>query len=238
MSGNGCYQRSVWAVVDWCSEVRCRGLRYWTEESVWPTYVALKWPGVCGKANRSAWVSGEDLSDMEAGTLCTRTPPHIRILDLIFWVLENHWGALSLEMTLTCSFGKITAAEYACLLSCFSLVQLFATQWTVTTKLLSLSMDSLGKNTRVGCHALLQGISLIQASNPHLFCLLHWQAGSSPAAPPGKPVCVCCSVLQARRLEWVAISFSRGSSPPRALLQADSLPSEPPGKPAAEYKSC
>ena len=171
MSGNGSYQRSVWAVVDWCSEVRCRGLRYWTEESVWPTYVALKWPGVYGKANRSAWVSGEDLSDMEAGTLCTRTPPHIRILDLIFWVLENHWGALSLEMTLTCSFGKITAAEYACLLSCFSLVQLFATQWTVTTKLLSLSMDSLGKNTRVGCHALLQGISLREGSNLHLLRL-------------------------------------------------------------------
>ena len=132
MWGNGSYQRSVWAVVDWCSEVRCRGLRHWTEESVWPTYVALKWPGVCGKANRSAWVSGEDLADMEAGALCRRTPPHIRILDLIFWVLENHWGALSLEMTLTCSFGKITAAEYACVLSCFSLVQLFTTQWIVT----------------------------------------------------------------------------------------------------------
>ena len=45
--------------------------------------------------------------------------------------------------------------------------------------------DSPGKNTGVGCHALLQGIFLTQGSNPHLLCLLHWQAGSLPPAPPG-----------------------------------------------------
>ena len=38
--------------------------------------------------------------------------------------------------------------------------------------------DSLGKNTGVGCPALLQGIFPIQGSNPSLLCLLHWQAGS------------------------------------------------------------
>ena len=43
-------------------------------------------------------------------------------------------------------------------------------------------------------------------------------------------------IFQARILEWVAISFSRGSSPPgiqpgSPALQAESLPSEPPGKP-------
>ena len=43
-------------------------------------------------------------------------------------------------------------------------------------------------------------------------------------------------ILQARILEWVAISFSRGSFQPRdcepgsPTLQADSIPSEPPGK--------
>ena len=37
-------------------------------------------------------------------------------------------------------------------------------------------------------------------------------------------------ILQARILEWVAISFSRGSSPPRdRTRQADTLLSEPPG---------
>ena len=47
--------------------------------------------------------------------------------------------------------------------------------------------DSLGKNTGVDCQALLQGTFLIQGSNPSFLCLLHWKAGSSPLAPPGKP---------------------------------------------------
>ena len=43
-------------------------------------------------------------------------------------------------------------------------------------------------------------------------------------------------ILQARILEWVTISFSRGSSRPRdrtrsLALEADTLTSEPPGKP-------
>ena len=45
-----------------------------------------------------------------------------------------------------------------------------------------------------------------------------------------------CGILQARILEWVAVSFSRGSSQPRSLkLQTDSLPSELPGKPLLRY---
>ena len=49
--------------------------------------------------------------------------------------------------------------------------------------------DSSGRNTGVGCHALLQGIFPIQGSNPrHFLCLLHWQVGSLPLAPPGKPM--------------------------------------------------
>ena len=47
--------------------------------------------------------------------------------------------------------------------------------------------DSPGKNTGVGCHALLQGILLTQGLNPHPLSLLHWQACSLPVAPPGKP---------------------------------------------------
>ena len=46
--------------------------------------------------------------------------------------------------------------------------------------------DSPGKNTGVGYHALLQGIFPTQGSNPHLLCLLLWQAGSLILAPPGK----------------------------------------------------
>ena len=46
--------------------------------------------------------------------------------------------------------------------------------------------DSPGKKAGVGCHALLQGIFLTQESNPCFLCLLHWQVGSLPLAPPGK----------------------------------------------------
>ena len=46
------------------------------------------------------------------------------------------------------------------------------------------SWDSPGKNTGVGCHALLQGIFLIQGLNPCLLCFLDWQSSSLPLAPP------------------------------------------------------
>ena len=46
--------------------------------------------------------------------------------------------------------------------------------------------DSPGKNTEVSCHALLKGIFPTQGLNPCLLCLLHWQVGSLPLAPPGK----------------------------------------------------
>ena len=46
--------------------------------------------------------------------------------------------------------------------------------------------DSPGKNTGVGCHALLQGALPSQGLNLNLFCLLHWQVGSLPLALPGK----------------------------------------------------
>ena len=39
----------------------------------------------------------------------------------------------------------------------------------------------------MGCDVLLQGTFLVQGSNPHLLCLLHWQAGSLALTPPRKP---------------------------------------------------
>ena len=47
---------------------------------------------------------------------------------------------------------------------------------------------SLGKGTGVDCHVLLQGIFLIQGSNPSVLYLLHWWAGSLPLVPLGKPI--------------------------------------------------
>ena len=66
-------------------------------------------------------------------------------------------------------------------------VQLFVTQWTVARQAPLCPWDSLGMNTGVGCHFLFQGILLTLGKNPHLLCLLHWQVGSLPQVPSGKP---------------------------------------------------
>ena len=94
---------------------------------------------------------------------------------------------------------------------------------------------SQARNTGVGCRFLLRGIFLAQRMNLSLLHLLHWQADpltprclkvkvllaeSYPTlcdpmdySPPGSSV---LGILQARILEWVAISFSRESSRPTA----------------------
>ena len=74
----------------------------------------------------------------------------------------------------------------ACVLIHFSRVRLFATPWTEPSRLLR-PWDSPGKNTGVGCHALLQGTFPTQGLNPRLLCLLLWPVGSLRPAPPGKP---------------------------------------------------
>ena len=65
-------------------------------------------------------------------------------------------------------------------LSHFSCVRLFATLWIIACQ----APLSLGFSRQVGCHFLFQGILPAQGSNPYLLCLLHWQAGSLPLAPP------------------------------------------------------
>ena len=61
--------------------------------------------------------------------------------------------------------------------------------------------SSPGKNTGVGSHSLLQGIFPTQGSNPGL---LHWQVGSLPFEPPGKPCgwppCVPVDAIHTYRL--------------------------------------
>ena len=52
---------------------------------------------------------------------------------------------------------------HVCMLSCFICVQLVVTLWIVALW----APLSPSKNTGVACHALLQGIILIQGSNPH-----------------------------------------------------------------------
>ena len=58
------------------------------------------------------------------------------------------------------------------MLSRFSCVQLFPILWTVAHQAL-LTMEFSGKNTGMGCHALLQWIFLKQELNPRFLSLLH-----------------------------------------------------------------
>ena len=67
------------------------------------------------------------------------------------------------------------------------------------------------QNTRVGCHSLLQGILTTQGSNLCLLCLLHWQTGSLPLMPRGKPfirvvnVYNCYILLLMRLPRWLLL---------------------------------
>ena len=74
-----------------------------------------------------------------------------------------------------------------CMPSHFSHVWLFWDPMDCSLPGSSVHGDSLGKNTGMGCHALLQGIFHTQGLNLCLLCLLHWQVGSFPLVPPGKP---------------------------------------------------
>ena len=77
-------------------------------------------------------------------------------------------------------------SRLAFVLSCFNHVLFFCNSITCSPPISSVHGDSPGKNTGVGCHALLQGTFLTQGSSPRLLCLLHLQTGSLPLVPPGK----------------------------------------------------
>ena len=62
---------------------------------------------------------------------------------------------------------------------CPTLRQLSVTPWTRRPGS-SVHRDSSGKNTGLGCHALLQRIFLTQGPNPNLLC---WQADFLPRVP-------------------------------------------------------
>ena len=60
---------------------------------------------------------------------------------------------------------------------------------------------SPGKNTVVSCYALLQGIFLTQGWKLCLLHLVHWQAGSLPLVPPGKPMFPYAAAAAAKLLQ-------------------------------------
>ena len=72
------------------------------------------------------------------------------------------------------------------MLSHFIRVRLFVTLWTVAHQApLSMGFSRLEYWSGLPCPP--SGDVLTQGSNLPLLCLLHWQAGSLPLAPPRKP---------------------------------------------------
>ena len=77
---------------------------------------------------------------------------------------NNYWPLQSFTFS---SFVRMEMWVHACMLNHFSSVPPLATLRTIATRLLC-PCDSPGKNTGVGCHALLQGIFPTQGLNSHL----------------------------------------------------------------------
>ena len=96
----------------------------------------------------------------------------------------NKWQLLLLDiMNLTLkAILNIWFVVCACLLTSDSLppYELYPTR-------LLCPCNSPGKNTGERCHFLFQGIFLIQGSNPHLLCFLHWQVNSITLTHLGRP---------------------------------------------------
>ena len=126
-------------------------------------------------------------------TLLCPFPPNFTVVSqcTYFWNLSVCWRSpvdifseKEEEITyleLVFILGKLSIGCAVCAKSLYLCLTLCNPMNCSPTRLLCL-WDSPGKNTGLGCHALLQGISPIQGSNLHLFCLLHWQVGSLPLA--------------------------------------------------------
>ena len=70
---------------------------------------------------------------------------------------------------------------YIILHVCAKLFQSYLTLWD------QILQDYPGQNTGMGCHTFLWGIFPTQGLNMCLLCPLHWQGGSLPLMPHGKP---------------------------------------------------
>ena len=97
------------------------------------------------------------------GSACNPGPPH----SLLTAPLPS---ALACVCVCVCAHVCVCACAQS-----LSGVSFFETPWSVARQA-PLPWDFSGKNTGAGCHFLLQGIFLTRGSNPHLLCLLHWQA--------------------------------------------------------------
>ena len=98
----------------------------------------------------------------------------LHLLDIVLYCHKFYKPVVELSV-FTCGYMQ----------SCFSRVRPFVTHGLQPARLLC-PQSSPGKNTGVGCHALLQGIFPTQGVNLTVLRLLHWQAASLPLVPLGK----------------------------------------------------
>ena len=103
-----------------------------------------------------------------------------------------------------------------------------------------LCMDFPGKNTRVVCHFLLQGIFPVQGLNISLLRLPPWQVYSLPLAPPGMPLIAMFVYAKKNKLFWSAYVFethfiymyaAAAKSLQSCLTLCDPIDGSPPGSP-------
>ena len=113
------------------------------------------------------------------------TPNRSRTRELDFPTIWELWvaGGVPVSSWVILDFYHILRAR--CLVCVLSCILFFVISWTVTARFLS--MEFSRQQYWVDYHFLLQGIFLTQGWNPRLLWLLHWQVGSLPLAPPGKP---------------------------------------------------
>ena len=118
--------------------------------------------------------------------------PELSFISEWMWRQQKQRTEISTKSSTQLDSGKVVYKFLcACMLSRFSHIWLFLILCDAVDCSLpgfSARGDSLGKNTGVGCQALLQEIFLTQGLNPCLLCLLHWRAGSLPLVQPGKPI--------------------------------------------------
>ena len=126
---------------------------------------------------------GHHVKDKGMECVCSHDyQPDLSFLDFLI----SQTGKITYTHTHTHTHCQLNCQLYTCVcvLRHFSRVRLCdPMDCSPPTRLLCL-WNSPGKNTGVGCHALLQGVFPTQGSTLYL---QHWQVGSLPLTPPGKP---------------------------------------------------
>ena len=112
-------------------------------------------------------------------------PPSLLLCMFKTYHIQN---VRTFKYVLPSPFYRAHSCEQTQLLCVCSVMSHSAVPRTVTYQA-PLSMGLLRQEHRSGCHFLFQGIFPTQRLNPHLLCLLHWQANSLSLAPNGKLPC-------------------------------------------------